>query len=311
MNVGDKPYRTVWAERGDGALQGDDTGSGIVVRMIDQPLLPHRFEIVSMATHRDTARAIRDMTVRGAPAIGAAGAYGMAQVIAEAPRDARRDDFIDAGYERLRSTRPTAMDLFYNLDRVRLASQAVEPSHQAETAWAEAESLANLSVERCRKIGEFGAELIEDGMGVLTHCNAGWLACVDWGTALAPLYVARRQGKSPSVLVSETRPRLQGSNLTAWELGQEGVDYEIISDNAAGLLMQRGRVGIVITGADRIAANGDVANKIGTYDRAILAREHGIAFYVAAPTSTFDPNCPDGRTIPIELRASWEPTAAG
>ena len=293
MRVGDRDWRTVWME-------------GPVVRMIEQRLLPHRFEIFDAPDHRATARAIREMTVRGAPAIGAAAAYGLAQVYREAPDGPDRDRFIAAGFETLRSTRPTAQNLFFALDRVRRAAAAEPPARQAAAARAAAGALAALVAAACRRIGEAGAELIADGMTVLTHCNAGWLACVDWGTALAPIYAAHRAGRRVSVLADETRPRCQGANLTAWELMQEGVPVEIIADNAAGLLMRRGEVGLVITGADRIAANGDVANKIGTYEKALLAREHGIPFYVAAPRSTFDAACPDGDAIPIEERSPDE-----
>lgn len=298
MKVAGRDYRTVWAERAP--------GGSIIVRMIDQRRLPHEFRIAETPAHTDTARAIREMTIRGAPAIGAAGGYGLAQAFAEAPIDGRRDEFIQRAYELLSSTRPTAHDLFYHLERVRAAALKVESPEQAGAALAEATRLAEESAERCRRISEVGLPLIEKGMRVLTHCNAGWLACVDWGTALAPIYMAHRDGRAPTVLVDETRPRLQGANLTAWELGQEGVDCEIIADNAAGLLMRRGEVQLVITGADRIAANGDAANKIGTYEKALLAREHKIPFYIAAPASTFDLKCASGDAIPIEERGADE-----
>lgn len=289
--------RTVWAEAPDSA-----GGGGLTIRMIDQQLLPHEFKIADMATHRDTADAIRRMTIRGAPAIGAAGAYGLAQAFAEAPAGEQNAPFIDAAYELLRLTRPTAYDLFYNLDRVRAAAIGEPEQNRAARALAEADRLADESAERCRKIGLAGLPLFETGMHVMTHCNAGWLATVDWGTALSPIYQAHRHGKAPVVLADETRPRLQGSNLTAWELAEEGVECEIIADNASGHLMRRGEIQMVITGADRVAANGDAANKIGTYEKAILAREHNIPFYIAAPFSTFDLNCPDGDAIPIEER---------
>lgn len=300
MKVQGKNYRTVWAK------PAPAPSGGLAVQMIDQTLLPHRFEVVTLADHRQTARAIRDMIVRGAPAIGASGAYGLAQVAAEAPPGASGDRYIEEGYQTLRSTRPTAQDLFYALDQVRAAIEGAAPKDRARAALAEAERLADESVERCRKIGEIGAPLITPGMRTMTHCNAGWLACVDWGTALAPFYAAHREGRSPNVLVSETRPRLQGSSLTAWELSQEGIDYEIIADGASGLTISRGDVELIITGADRVAANGDVANKIGTYEKALLAREHGVPFYVAAPASTFDLDCPDGQAIPIEERGAEE-----
>lgn len=294
MNVEGKQYRTVWAERARGGV--------LLVRMIDQRALPHRFSIATMKTHRDTARAIAEMTVRGAPAIGVSGAYGLAQAAFEAPAGEGRSRYIEAAYELLRSTRPTAQDLFYMLDRVKDAIGEAAAGDEPESALNEAERLAEENADRCRRIGEHGKSLIEPGSHVLTHCNAGWLAAVDWGTALAPIYMAHRSGVKFSVFADETRPRLQGSNLTAWELGQEGIDYEIIADNAAGLLMSRSEVQLVITGADRVAANGDVANKIGTYEKALIAREHAVPFYVAAPASTFDLSCATGAEIPIEER---------
>ncbi len=284
MRVEGKDYRTVWME-------------GSAVMTINQPMLPHRFEVVRLPTHRDTAEAIRNMVVRGAGAIGAAAGYGMAQVFIEATaEEPEHSNYVAAGYETLKNTRPTARDLFYAIDRVRSASDAV----------AEAEAIADEYVEAGRRIGEIGAELITDGMTVLTHCNAGWLAFVDWGSALAPIYFAHRAGRKVSVIADETRPRCQGSRLTAWELKQEGVPVKIIADNAAGLLMRRGEIDLVITGADRIAANGDVANKIGTYEKALCAKASGVPFYVAAPLSTFDLDCPDGGGIPIEQRGDEE-----
>ena len=293
MHVEGRNYRTVWME-------------GRQVKMIEQRLLPHRFEIYSPQDHRATAEAIRSMIVRGAPALGQAAAYGMVQVIQEAPSGDERGQFIQEGFELLRATRPTAQNLFYTLDRVRNAALTLPPDRQAEAAREEADRIADEEVEACRRIGEAGAELIRDGDTVLTHCNAGWLACVDWGTALAPIYVAHRQGKRVRVYADETRPRMQGANLTAWELMQEGVECHILADNAAGLLMQRGEVALVITGADRVAANGDAANKIGTYEKALLARENDIPFYVAAPLSTFDAGCVTGAEIPIEERDADE-----
>ncbi|MCL5270972.1 MAG: S-methyl-5-thioribose-1-phosphate isomerase [bacterium] len=293
MLVNGKPYRTVWMERGD-------------VKLINQPLLPHRFEIHTAHNHLETARAISDMIVRGAPAIGATAAYGMAQVVMAAPNGPGREAAIRAGYEVLRATRPTAQNLFHALDRIWGAVKNLPASEQAGAAVTGAETFAVEEIEACRRIGESGAALIEDGMRVLTHCNAGWLACVDWGTALSPIYVAHRAGRRVSVFADETRPRCQGANLTAWELAQEGVPVEIVADNAAGILMRRGEVQLVITGADRIAANGDTANKIGTYEKALIAQANGIPFYIAAPTSTFDAACPDGGAIPIEERSPDE-----
>lgn len=304
MNVNGQACRTVWVD-----ADPEDLGTRpapFPVRMIEQRRLPHEFTIVELADHRETARAIREMIVRGAPAIGASAAYGLAQVYAEAPDGAGRKAWIAEGYELLRSSRPTAQDLFTMLEAVRGAVDALPERDQAAAALRAATRLADESAERCRRIGEHGAALIRPGARILTHCNAGWLACVDWGTALAPIYCAARKGLRPAVFADETRPRLQGANLTAWELGQEGIDYEIIADNAAGHLMRAGEVDLVITGADRIAMNGDAANKIGTYEKALLADRHGIPFYIAAPASTFDLNCPEGSAIPIEERGAEE-----
>ncbi|MHC4716592.1 MAG: S-methyl-5-thioribose-1-phosphate isomerase [Planctomycetota bacterium] len=294
MKVEGRDYRTIWLE-------------GSSVKTINQPMIPHRFEVVSLDTHDQTAEAIRTMVLRGAGAIGAAGAFGMAQVFMEAPpEEPARGEYIDTGYETLRTTRPTAQDLFWALDRVRSAAEAVPEPQAADAAAAESQRIADEYVEAGRLIGQYGAPLLTEGACVLTHCNAGWLAFVDWGSALAPVYVAHRAGRKVSVLADETRPRGQGARLTAWELQQEGVEVRIIADNAAGLMMRRGEVDLVITGADRIAANGDVANKIGTYEKALCAQANEVPFYVAAPVSTFDLACPDGDHIPIERRADEE-----
>jgi len=277
------------------------------VKLINQPLIPHRFEIVALEDHKATAQAIRDMVVRGAGAIGATAGFAMAQVALEAPEDRFRE-YILEGIERLRNTRPTAQNLFYALDRVleAIEREQYHPERARKAAVAMAQQLADQDVAACKQIGEYGEELIRDGAHISTHCNAGWLAFVDWGTALSPIYVAIRKGKRVFVLVDETRPRNQGSRLTAWELAQEGIPHAIIADNAAGYYMKRGKVDLVIVGADRIAANGDVANKIGTYSKAVLAKENGIPFYVAAPTSTVDLKCPSGDAIPIEERPAEE-----
>jgi methylthioribose-1-phosphate isomerase len=290
MRVNGKDYRTVWMEEG-------------AIRTIDQKVLPHRFEIVELADHGRAAEAIRNMTVRGAPAIGAMAAYGLVLVYREAAlAGASREQAVADGFERLRATRPTAQNLFHALERVRHAANSVAPAEQADAALAEAEAMVEEDVEACRRIGEVGAELIGDGARVLTHCNAGWVACVDWGTALAPVYVAHRAGRGVKVFADETRPRGQGAKLTAWELMQEGVPVEIVADNAAGWLMRRKEVDLVIVGTDRVAANGDVANKIGTYEKALCARANGVPFYVATPDTTFDLACPNGDAIPIEER---------
>ena len=290
MNVNGKPYRTLWME-------------GSTLRMINQPLIPHRFEIIDLPTHRDTARAIKTMIVRGAGAIGAAAGYGMAQVALEAPEGAGFDAYIAAGAETLRRTRPTAQDLFYAIESVLEAVRAAGSVAAARQAAVErAEALADENAAAGEAIGRHGAALIPDGARILTHCNAGWLAFVDWGSALAPVYMAARQGKRVFVYADETRPRCQGARLTAWELEGEGIPHAIIADNAAGYFMRRGEIDLVLVGADRIAANGDVANKIGTYEKAVCAAVNGVPFYVTAPLSTIDPACPNGNSIPIEER---------
>lgn len=304
MKVQGRDFRTVWVEAEARARM--EEGGPLEVSMIDQRRLPHEFAVTTIPDHAAMAEAIRTMIVRGAPAIGAAGAYGMAQVYAEAERQRDREAFIEEGYQRLWQSRPTAQDLFFNLKEVRRAAEASGPERRAAAALDEAERLARDNAERCRRIGEHGAKLIRKHTRVMTHCNAGWLATVDWGTAISPIYVAHREGRTPHVLTSETRPRLQGANLTAWELGQEGIPYEIFADSASASLIRAGAVDLIITGADRIAANGDAANKIGTYEKALAAREHGVPFYIAAPASTFDLDCPSGADIPIEERSEEE-----
>ncbi len=294
MNVQGRPMRTVWLEDGR-------------VRMIDQNLLPFRFEVVEMATWRATAAAIRDMTVRGAGAIGATGALGLAQAALEAPDDGFHEAVADAA-NGLAATRPTAQNLFWGVGRVLTAIQAQGDDLRAarEAAEAAGREVADDDAECCRRIGEHGLGLVPDGARVSTHCNAGWLAFVDWGSALSPVYAAHRAGRRVHVWVDETRPRGQGSRLTAWELGEEGVPHTILPDSATASVMRRGLVDLVVVGSDRIAANGDVANKIGTYASALAARAHGIPFWVAAPTTTIDPACPSGEAIPIEERSPDE-----
>lgn len=277
---------------------------GSQVDLIDQPRLPHSFRRVRTHTVAETAEAIRTMVVRGAGAIGATGAAGMAQAALLA------SDVIPemaAAAECLAATRPTAQNLFYGIDRVLSAAQAEsnDPARR-EAAVAAAHAVADEDAESCESIGRHGAGLLRDGMQVATHCNAGWLAFVDWGSALSPIYLAHREGRSIRVWVDETRPRGQGARLTAWELGQEGVEHHVIADGVLASRMAAGEVDMVITGADRIAANGDVANKIGTYGVAVMARAHGIPFYVAAPAATFDPRTPSGGEIPIETRCDEE-----
>ncbi|MCB9668314.1 MAG: S-methyl-5-thioribose-1-phosphate isomerase [Alphaproteobacteria bacterium] len=288
----------------DGVHQRTVVRDGAVVDLIDQPLLPHAFRRVRLHTVEETASAISDMIVRGAGAIGATAAAGMAQAALLGERDVLAA--LDAGAARLRRTRPTAQNLFYAIDAVLDAARRADVADRLEAALGAADAVIDGDAAACERIGHVGAELLADGMRVATHCNAGWLAFVDWGSALAPVYRAVRQGKRVSVWVDETRPRGQGARLTAWELEQEGVAHHVIADNALASRMRAGDVDVVITGADRIAANGDVANKIGTYAVALCARAHGIPFYVAAPASTFDPGTPDGEGIPIEERSAEE-----
>lgn len=289
MRVHDRHYRTVWME-------------GPVVRMIDQNRLPFELAVVDCATHHETASAIREMTVRGAPAIGAAAGFAMAQAFlaAEGSREAAR-----AARAVIEGTRPTARDLFDAVERVWAAAESA-PADAAQAALAAAQAHAEESVACCRRIGERGSPLLRDGARVLTHCNAGWLATVDVGSALAPVYVAAEAGRRLHVWACETRPRGQGGRLTAWELGCAGIPHAVVADTAAASLMARGLVDLVIVGADRIAANGDVANKVGTLERAICAKEFGIPFYVAAPPSTFDARIASGAEIVIEERAADE-----
>jgi S-methyl-5-thioribose-1-phosphate isomerase len=273
---GVQDMRAVWMEDG-------------VVKAIDQRVLPGRFEIVDIPNSSSMAERISDMTIRGAPSIGAAAAYGMALA-------AESGENLEIVANMIRSTRPTAHDLFYAVNLM-LAGRERLPGL--------ADEYSDSIVAKCRSIGQNGQSLIEDGGKVLTHCNAGALATVDFGTALAPMRVARRQGRSFFVYVDETRPRLQGAKLTAWELLNEGIDHAIIVDNASGHYL-RSDVDLVIVGADRIARNGDFANKIGTYEKAVLAKENGVPFYVAAPASTFDPSLGDGDEIAIEQRSQDE-----
>jgi len=259
------------------------------VCMIDQRGIPERVEIFRAEDLNALAFSVRDMVIRGAPAIGVAAAYGMALAW-------KNHEDMDKAARTIKGTRPTARDLYYAVELMLGAWR------EGRDVIADAKRYADGIVEMCRKIGEHGVTLLRKGVRVLTHCNAGALATVDYGTALAPLRVAERRGLDPFVYVDETRPRLQGARLTAWELDNEGIAYRIICDNAAGYYMARGDVDIVIVGADRVASNGDIANKIGTYEKAVLAKENGIPFYVAAPVSTFDPGIMSGREIPIEER---------
>jgi methylthioribose-1-phosphate isomerase len=276
------------------------------VRMIDQRLLPHSFKVITLKNHRQSAEAIRNMTVRGAGSIGAAAGYAAAQAVMEN----REKNFKAAwrkGFELIRKTRPTARDLFYAVEKIEAAVRGCrDPDEAAEIAQETAEAISHGYIEAGKRVGEFGNRLIKSGDRILTHCNAGWLGLQDWGSALAPIYAAHRAGKKIFVYVDETRPRLQGMKLTAWELQQEGVPFAIIPDNAAGHFMRLGKIDLAIVGADRIAMNGDAANKIGTYEKAVLAKENGVPFYVAAPLSTIDRKCARGDLIPIEERGEEE-----
>src|ERR1041385_5016885 len=280
------------------------------VLLIEQRLLPHTFEIFRARDFAQTAAAIRDMVVRGAGAIGATAAYGLAQgTRAFQGRDrARFQRYLNEVYQTLKAARPTAVDPVNAMNQVRAAMKAGETiEEQQALALAAAEEFANEDVRHCQDIGRHGASLIKGGMKVLTHCNAGWLAFVDVGSATAPMYAAQERGRKFHVFCDETRPRSQGATLTAWELAQQGISHQIIADNAAGHLMQRGNIDLVIVGSDRtLGRTGEVANKIGTYTKAVLAQRHGIPFYVAIPLSTIDWNLKSGMHIPIEERDESE-----
>ncbi len=303
MNINGTPYRTIWL--------ADD---GRTVEIIDQTKLPHLFETVALTSMDDAARAIRDMLVRGAPLIGATAAYGMALAMREDPSDGN----LSAAYDALFETRPTAVNLRWGLDAQRTFLAPLAPEARAEAAYRRAAEIADADVAICSAIGDNGLMLIrhlwegkpdKGRLNVLTHCNAGWLATVDWGTATAPIYKAHDAGIPIHVWVDETRPRNQGFNLTAFELAQHGVPHTCIVDNAGGHLMQHGEVDLCIVGTDRTTANGDVCNKIGTYLKALAAQDNGVPFYVALPSPTIDWTLHDGiRDIPIEQRAAAEVT---
>ena len=280
---------------------------GRSVDIIDQTVLPHEYRTRCLVSLEDAAHAIRSMQVRGAPLIGVTAAYGLALALA------RKDDAatLAAAVATLAATRPTAVNLGWALARMQAKLVPLAAGERAPAAWLEAGAIAEEDAEQCRRIGEHGLALLRPlaekrgRLDIMTHCNAGWLATVDHGTALAPVYAAFAAAIPVRVWVSETRPRNQGL-LTAWELKQRGVPHTVIADNAAGLLLWRGEVDAVIVGADRIAANGDVANKIGTCMKALAAREAGVPFHVAAPRSTIDFDCMDGNAIPIEERDGEE-----
>lgn len=303
MKIDGVPHRTIWL--------ADD---GRTVEIIDQTRLPHDFVVVRLKTLEDAAHAIRAMQVRGAPLIGAAAAYGVALALC----DRRDDEALAQACDVLLATRPTAVNLRWGLERMRAKLAPLAPDDRLAAAYAEAAAIADEDVAICRALGEHGAALIEQaakrkGQGavvnILTHCNAGWLAAVDWGTALAPVYVAFERGVKLHVYVDETRPRNQGASLTAWELNRHGVPHTVVVDNAGGHLMQHGMVDLCIVGTDRTTAAGDVCNKIGTYLKALAAHDNGVPFYVALPSPTIDWTMSDGvREIPIEERDPREVT---
>jgi len=301
VNVGGRHYRTIWLN--------DD---GASVDIIDQRWLPHEFRVVTLKTVEDVATAIRDMWVRGAPLIGVTAAYGMAIAMRADPSDAA----LDATWDGLHATRPTAINLRWALDSMRGLLQPLPPAERAGAAYRRAAEIADEDVALNRAIGENGLAIIRkiaamkkpgEPVNILTHCNAGWLATVDYGTATAPVYLATEAGIPVHVYVDETRPRNQGAQLTAWEMAGHGVPHTLIVDNAGGHLMQHGEVDIVIVGTDRTTANGDVANKIGTYLKALAAKDNGVPFYVALPSPTIDWTVSDGlKEIPIEERSGDE-----
>jgi methylthioribose-1-phosphate isomerase len=284
------------------------------VEVIDQRALPHALSMRTLSSADAVFTAIREMWLRGAPLIGAAAAYGYAM----AARIDASDAALDAAHARLLDARPTAVNLAWALSRMHAHVLRHAVSERAHAAWTEADAIAEEDVAVNAAIGRAGLPLLQaialrptrqrGPVRVLTHCNAGWLATVDWGTATAPLYLAHAQGLPLQVWVDETRPRNQGASLTAWELTQAGVPCTLVADNAGGHLMQRGEVDLVIVGCDRVAANGDVCNKIGTYLKALAAHDNGVPFYVAMPTSTLDLALPSGRDIPIEERSAREVT---
>jgi methylthioribose-1-phosphate isomerase len=299
MKIDGKPWRPIWLD--------DD---GWSVGIIDQTRLPFAFVSARLTTEAEAAHAIRVMLVRGAPLIGATAAYGVALAMREDGSDAN----LAGAYDRLHATRPTAINLKWALDDMRQRLARLNPGERVAAAYARAAEIVEEDVEINRRIGVYGLELIEaiaakkpGPVNVLTHCNAGWLATCDWGTATSPVYQAHDAGLPVHVWVDETRPRNQGASLTAWELAQHGIDHTVIADNTGGHLIQRGQVDLCIVGSDRTTAHGDVCNKIGTYLKALAAADNGVAFYVALPVSTIDFSIGDGiAEIPIEERNASE-----
>jgi len=299
MRVSGTHYRTIWPI---------ESGR---VRVIDQSRLPFEFVTVDLETHADAARAIKTMVVRGAPLIGATAAYGLALAARSDPSDSN----ITNAARVLQATRPTAINLKWALTRMQKVLADIQPRNRVDVAFREAAAICDDDVEQCRLIGTHGLELIRGlartrrrAINILTHCNAGWLACVDWGTALSPIYMAHNAGIAVHVWVDETRPRNQGASLTAFELGAHGVPHTVIADNLGGHLMQRGQVDMVIVGSDRTTAGADVCNKVGTYLKALAARDNGVPFYAALPVSTIDWSVQAGSDIPIEERSPEELT---
>jgi methylthioribose-1-phosphate isomerase len=300
MNIDGKAYRTIWV-----------AADGCSVEIIDQTKLPHVFSIVVLKTLEDAARAIKTMQVRGAPLIGATAAYGVCLALRRDSSEAA----LDAASALLAEQRPTAINLRWALEEMRQAVRNLPLERRLAAAYQRAAEICEADVETNRRIGLNGAKLIDEiaarkrpgeAVNILTHCNAGWLACVDWGTALAPIYQSWDAGVAVHVWVDETRPRNQGAALTAYELGAHGVPHTIIVDNAGGHLMQRGLVDICLVGADRVTRNGDAANKIGTYLKALAAKDNNVPFYVALPHSTIDWTLSTGEDIPIEERSAAE-----
>lgn len=302
MKVDGKHYRSIWLD-----------ADGWTVVAIDQRRLPHEFVMARLTTCEEAAEAISTMLVRGAPLIGATAAFGMALAM----RDDQSDPAIERAYQMLLATRPTAINLKWALDTMCALLRRLAPSERRGAAYSRAVDIAGEDVVINQAIAQHGLEVIEaiaaqkkpgERVNVLTHCNAGWLATVDWGTATAPIYLANDRGIPIHVWVDETRPRNQGASLTAWELGHHGVAHTVIPDNTGGHLMQHDMVDLVIVGTDRVAANGDVCNKIGTYLKALAAHDNGVPFYVALPSPTIDFTLSEGRQIPIEQRGAQEVT---
>lgn len=301
MKINGTPYRTIWP-----------SADGLAVEIIDQTRLPHEFATLRLENMRDAEQAIRSMQVRGAPLIGVTAAYGVALSMSHHATDAA----LAASCDMLAKARPTAVNLSWAIERMRAVLSPLPQELRADAAWREASVIAEQDVQINASIGQHGLELIRAihrrknaAVNILTHCNAGWLATVDWGTALAPIYAAFEAGIPLHVWVDETRPRNQGASLTAWELSQHGVPHTVIVDNAGGHLMQHGMVDMAIVGCDRVTASGDVCNKIGTYLKALAAFDNDVPFYVAMPTPTLDWNLEDGvKEIPIEQRGEEEVT---